>query len=94
MPPPAPKAPQAAAQPPQSTPAPEAPSGLDGRFEARRGKAKVQFTTRISSDTDKRVEWMSRKYGISVTSIAEAALEDILDKSGIPKPDFFGNMPD
>ena len=71
---------------PQPTQAPA--SSPSAKLQARkRQPPKVPLNTYASWATQQRVEWFRTKGGYTVTDVVEVALNEFLDKAGVPPPE-------
>lgn len=61
-------------------------------LEPKRGPAKEILNTRVLTSTSKRLEWFTSKNGYAVTNVVDVALQEFLNKAGVPEPDGNGNI--
>jgi hypothetical protein len=61
-------------------------------LEPKRGPAKEILNTRVLASTSKRLEWFTSKNGYAVTNVVDVALQEFLNKAGVPEPDANGNI--
>lgn len=81
-------------QPTQThTPAParQAPVATTS-LEPKRGPAKEPLNTRILVNTSKRLNWFTSKHGYAVTQVVDVALQEFLDRNGVPDVDANGEI--
>jgi len=58
------------------------------KLQARkRQPPKVPLNTYVSAGTQQRVEWFRTQGGYTVTDVVEVALNEFLDKAGVPPPE-------
>lgn len=61
-------------------------------LEPKKGPAKEILNTRVLASTSKRLEWFISKNGYAVTNVVDVALQEFLNKAGVPDPDSNGNI--
>ena len=69
--------------------APPATIQLPKKAEAK----KQQFGTQLYGATIARLDYIKR-HGHAITDVTDSAINDYLDRAGVPRPDNNGNMPD
>jgi hypothetical protein len=69
---------------PKGSPAPAPSAKLQAR---KRQPPKVSLNTYVSPATQQRMEWFRSQGGYTVTDVVEVALNEFLDKAGVPQAD-------
>ncbi|WP_155288879.1 hypothetical protein [Rhodococcoides fascians] len=62
-------------------------------LEPKRGPSKEILNTRVLTATSKRLEWFTTQHGYAVTNVVDVALQEFMNRAGVPDVDSNGNMP-